>query len=63
MSDNNLVHVGDMPETFTSSFLNEICKECLENCGLPCCDDSNKGGSECGLLEIANEEYNAWKQF
>ena len=53
--------VAMMEEEFVDSFLNDSCKECLSHYGYPCCDDSEiEDGSECGMLETANEEYEQW---
>jgi len=50
-----------MSSKFIETKLNEICRRCLEDYGRPCCDDSSEeGGTVCGMLEDANEEYESW---
>lgn len=59
-----MINVGSMAVEFSNTSLNETCRDCLNNYGYPCCDDSDdEGGSECGMLETANEEYETWPLF
>ena len=42
--------------------IGETCRECMENYGRPCCDDSDiEDGSECGNLDGLRCDFEKWE--
>jgi hypothetical protein len=43
--------------------IGETCRDCIENYGVPCCDDSDEeGGSECCMLDDFRYKYKKWQE-